>query len=222
MSVSVVITCCNRPILLKKTLESFLKYNTYPIEKYIIIEDSGNFGINDFILNMIDSDHLELIYNEKNLGHIVSVDKAYEKVKTQYIFHLEEDWEFYQYSFIEKSIEILCKDSKIFTVWLRSHWDTNNHPFYRENLGGYYKIKTDHFYYDSGVKYTWGGFTFNPGFRRTEDCKLFGPYSKINDGKFVWEYDVNTKYREAGYYSVITDNPNGYVKHIGYGHHVTF
>lgn len=39
--VTLVITACGRPHLLKRTLESFMKYNTYPIIEGFIIEDSG-------------------------------------------------------------------------------------------------------------------------------------------------------------------------------------
>ena len=47
--ITVVITSCNRPDLLERTFNSFIKTNTYQIKKYIIIEDSGKIGINDFL-----------------------------------------------------------------------------------------------------------------------------------------------------------------------------
>ena len=37
--VTVVITSCGRLDLLDKTLSSFMEFNTYPIEKFIIIDD---------------------------------------------------------------------------------------------------------------------------------------------------------------------------------------
>jgi hypothetical protein len=45
--VTLFITSCGRPDLLKITLESFIKYNTYPIKEAIICEDSGINGIID-------------------------------------------------------------------------------------------------------------------------------------------------------------------------------
>lgn len=33
--ITLVITCCNRPFLLRPTLESFMKYNTYPIKEIV-------------------------------------------------------------------------------------------------------------------------------------------------------------------------------------------
>ena len=40
-------------------------------------------------------------------------------VNTDYIFHLEDDWEFYKIDFIQKSIEILNEDDKILQPVLR-------------------------------------------------------------------------------------------------------
>src|SRR5271170_1236016 len=45
--VTVVVTSCGRQDLLERTMDSFLKYNRYPISKYIIVEDSGDVSMND-------------------------------------------------------------------------------------------------------------------------------------------------------------------------------
>jgi GT2 family glycosyltransferase len=118
--VTVVITTCGRTDLLEKTLISFYKFNTYPINKVVIVEDSG-ISQNFETVKTIVQDNLEIIVNETNEGQIPSIDKAYATVETDYIFHCEEDWEFFHSGFIEKSFEILDQDSKIFTVWLRAH-----------------------------------------------------------------------------------------------------
>ena len=64
--VTVVLTSCNRIKLLDKTIESFHKYNTYPIEEFIIIEDSTDAKAIKHIKNKY-SDYT-LIINEENLG----------------------------------------------------------------------------------------------------------------------------------------------------------
>ena len=48
--VSVVVTSCNRPDLLEKTLDSFNDFNTYPIKKFIVIDDSGVVGCNNDLI----------------------------------------------------------------------------------------------------------------------------------------------------------------------------
>ena len=40
--VTFVLLSCGRLDLLEKTLNSFLRYNNYPIERYIIVEDSAD------------------------------------------------------------------------------------------------------------------------------------------------------------------------------------
>ena len=100
--VTVVITSCNRIDLLKKTIESFLDYNTYPIHEFIIVEDSGIKSVNsDLIKTYPDFNWINSGVNE---GQILSIDKAYSRVKTKYIFHLEDDWETYKDGFIKDSI----------------------------------------------------------------------------------------------------------------------
>jgi len=223
--VTVIITSCNRPSLLEKTLDSFFQFNTYPIKEFIIIDDSGHIGVNDFILNKYNNQKFKLLYNNENIGQVKSIDKAYEYITTKYVFHCEEDWEFLKPSFIERSFEILDDDPKIYTVWLRPHRDTSGHPIdYSSLKNGYYSMKKDFSYEYKGKIYTWCGVTFNPGLRRTSDILLFHPYchyiQKDDELGEVGEYVINDKYRNLGFYGAITDEVNGYVTHIGYGHHV--
>ena len=126
--VTMVITSCNRPKLLEKTLDSFFKFNTYPIKEIIIIDDSGKTVVNDFLLKRYKYSNFILLYNKRNIGQVNSIDIAYRYITTKYVFHCEEDWEFLEYNFIINSMKILEHDPKIFTVWLRPHDDTSNHP----------------------------------------------------------------------------------------------
>lgn len=87
-------------------------------------------------------------------------------------------------------------------------------------------MKKDFSYIDKGIKYTWGGITFNPGLRKTKDCLLFHPYSlhcdkMVSNGKeYIGEYTINKKYVEAGFYSMILDDPSGHIDHIGWDAHI--
>ena len=229
-NVTVVLTSCNRPDLLKKTLESFIKQNTYHIKETIIIDDSGVIGCNDEVLKpFLIILNIKSIYNKHNIGQIQSIDKAYSYVTTKYIFHCEEDWEFLQPRFIEKSMRIFQAnpDEKIYTIWLRPHHCTSGHPIlYDDHNRGYFKMKPDFSYIDKGVQYTWCGFTFNPGLRRTIDCLLFHPYflkcdKSVKAGKeYVGEYILNKKYADAGFFAYILDDPKGHVNHIGWDQHI--
>ena len=97
--VTVVLTSCGRLDLLTKTIESFNKFNTYPITKFIFIDDSGDIKFkkkaNKILTSLLKKYDYSLIFNENRQGQIKSVDYAYSMVETPYIFHLEDDWEFY-------------------------------------------------------------------------------------------------------------------------------
>lgn len=222
--VTMVVTACGRTDLLEKTLESFFHVNTYPIEKVIVTEDSGIPQEFSGVRKIVPCD-LEIIENEINIGQIASIDKAYARVETDYIFHCEEDWEFFNSGFIEKSFEILDTNPKLFTVWLRGYHDTKNHAIMTDER---YELSDGDFYYlmDGARKKHWCGFTFNPGLRRTSDCMIFHPYNdlevkKEKNGLMVMgEIDLSIYYQELGYRAAITSNSEGYVRHIGGKRHV--
>ena len=74
--VTLVITSCGRLDLLEKTIISFFKFNTYPIFECIIVEDSGTVTDLNFLKKYI-SVPCKFLINEKNIGQILSIDKAY-------------------------------------------------------------------------------------------------------------------------------------------------
>lgn len=226
MNVTLVITSCGRTDLLEQTILSFFKFNTYPIEQTIIIEDSGI--LQDFAnVKKIVPTPLEIIINPVNLGQMKSIDLAYSKVKTDYIFHCEEDWEFFNFNFIEKSFEILNTDSKIFTVWLRAFAEKKIgkvidklNPVHLSKNNWYYRIL------QSKGKSWQSGFSLNPGLRKTSDCMKLHPYSNLEvlfpkiGEQLVGERDLSVHYRNAGFIAAITNNENGYIRHIGGKRHI--
>jgi len=219
--ITLVITSCGRFDLLKETLISFFKFNTYPIEECIIIEDSGTVSTLDFLKEFIPVP-VKFIINPINLGQMKSIDLAYAEVKTNYIFHCEDDWEFFKSGFIEESFKILEVDPTVFTVWLRAHNDTNKSPI-EPTL---YTTETVSYYYIGSVKH-WHGFTLNPGLRKTEDCMKFHPITELTPlvkkrhGLILaHELDLSEYYYRAGYRGAITSDPAGYVRHIGWDHHL--
>lgn len=219
--VTLVLTSCNRPNELLPTLTSFFKFNTYPIKKIIIIDDSCISNcINNCLSVIPENIETHVIYNETNLGQIASIDKAYSLVDTEYIFHCEDDWEFYDYGFIEKSMEILSDNEKIFTVWLREYKNfrvvQNGHPVIDEIHNNKYKLMGV-FQERTNI---WSGFTFNPGLRRLKDCKLLMPYSSYKNSKECncggVEQALSSLYYKNGFVSAITLNESGFIKHIGW------
>lgn len=196
------LTSCERPDLLERTLDSFFKCNTHPIEKYYISEDSP------VRMDALEKKYpfITFLYNDsgKRYGMMRNLQKVYALAQTPYIFSCEEDWEFYREGFIEKSLPILESNERILQVWLREQDDTNGHPLENDTGLGYRFTIT-------GYMNKWHGYSNNPGLRRKKDVADFGKIIEgcTNNG----EDKVSEYYYEKGFRSVILNE--GYVKHIG-------
>lgn len=212
--VTFVLTSCGRPDLLRQTLDSFLAHNTHPIARYVLIEDSGDQTMRDFLEQHYGDLLDRIIFNEPRLGQIKSIDRAYAEVDTPYIFHCEDDFEFLRSGFIEESLSVLRHDPAAITVWLRHLWDCKRHK-----IGPRIQYTVD------GVMYrhvlpkvshgeTWHGFTFNPGLRRTVDYQRVAPFQDIGH-----ELEINYAYHELGYHGVVLEE--GATAHAGHGRHVS-
>lgn len=207
---TIVITSCNRYDLLERTLDSLLKYNTYPVKDVIVSEDGP---MTQNIVNLMSKEKYEgkeirwFFFENGKQGQIKSIDRVYSLVETPYIFHCEDDWEFYQSGFIEISKEIMDKYPKVLQVWLRDKDDTNGHPHFNGIMAQNYLNE-------------YHGFSFNPGLKRLSDYKLLGSYEAIaNSSKHLhYESAIGLVYKNQNYYAAIT--PTGYVRHIGDNRHV--
>jgi hypothetical protein len=219
--VTVVLTACNRADLLEKTLDSFFEMNTYPIKRFIIIDDGMNFGCNDFVKTKYKFP-IELIYNNPKLYQIRSIDYVYGIVETEYVFHMEEDWLFLKKGFIEDSIKVLEADDNILQVWLRGVDDTTNtHPWNPEiyEVDGLQMVL---------LKYTgiWNGFSFNPGLKRLSDWKkLPNGYDGCDritpaeqSGGVTLECDISVEYAKRG--MIAMRFLESYITHIGWDRHI--
>lgn len=206
--ISFVLTSCGRYDLLKMTLESFIKYNTHPINTFIIIEDGPYNTQLGELMNVYSS--MQWVVNGKRIGQIKSVDRAYSLVKTEYIFHCEDDWEFHRSGFIEESLDILNAHPNIIQYWLRERTDTMGHPLEGDLLALNYIGR-------------WHGFSFNPGLKRMSDYEKVGKsYEAITSNLTLdagnSEAEIGCVYKDLGYRAMIAKE--GFVKHIGWGRHV--
>ena len=219
--ITVVLTACNRADLLEKTLDSFFETNTYPIKRFIIIDDGMNFGCNDFVKTKYELP-IELIYNNPKLYQIRSIDYAYSMVETEYIFHMEEDWLFLKKGFIEDSMKVLEADDNILQVWLRGIDDeTAKHPWNPQ----IYEVDGLHMVF---LNYTgiWNGFSFNPGLKRLSDWKkLPNGYDGCDritpaqqSGGVTLECDISVEYAKRGMLAMRF--LESYITHIGWDRHI--
>jgi len=211
---TVVLTSCNRLDLLEVTLASFFQHNTYPLAKFILIDDSGDQDCHRAIVERCRERGIEFIFNMPKLGHISSIDAAYSKVQTPYIFHCEDDWEFYTPSFIEHSKLVLESDPKILQVHIRQYQDINGHPLKMDTMRRIGDVEIVDL--ERGYLGIYDGFSWNPGLRRLKDYRdLPKPYKGFENEAFIGHH-----YAHHGFKVCALVNPTGYVRHIGGGRHI--
>lgn len=227
-SITFTLTSCGRIALLEKTIMSFLKYNTYPISKYLLVDDSAKPEIFETIekLNKKLGNIFILHFNHEKIGQVRSVDKLYGLVDTDYIFHCEDDWEFYRPDFIQKSIDVLKEDAKIVQPLIRPKSDSlgtgiSNEVLQTKNGTKYRKAIPVSYLVDPKINRwvrNYGGFTLNPALKRTADYKLLPSYTSVSDENGC-EEPLDKFYSDLGYYvvSLSESDDDGYVRHIGWG-----
>ncbi len=166
---TVILTSCNRFDLLKRTLESFRRWNTDGGVKRVLVVEDGEGDPSD-LCRQYDAEVLRI-------GRRV-------------------------------------------LVWLRAWTDTNAHPIAYQAEDGSLGIMA------SGFAEVWHGFTFNPSLRRLSDYRRLGSFARHWVEAYPGEVGANFEagasvfYHQLGFRAAILDNA-GYVRHIGYGRHVT-
>lgn len=218
-----VLTSCGRHDLLELTLQSFFAVNSAPLDRLIVVEDGPE--IAEDVRGKFSGHRIDWIATGKRVGQIAAIDYAYSRVRTPYIFHMEDDWQFLRPEFIERSAAILDRNPKCLQVWIRAVDDTQFHPV------------EDHVYVTRGVQWRrmaldymfkgeWHGFSFNPGLRRLNDYVSIGGYGlhtrfdPANPG--LAECTISKLFRQRDFYAAILcdDGGSGYVRHAGAGRHV--
>ena len=219
--ISICLTSCGRFTELERTIVSLVKYwDGPPPAAFYIHEDSGQ-QPKDLILRMdkLLLEHWNIMAEwtfSTYAGQVHGIDTTYQQVTTPYIFHCQDDWEFFKTGFIAASRSVLEHDHRIHTVWLRNPDDRNGHPV----INTKYKT-TDGFRYQIPVlnhRRVWHGMTWNPGLRRLKDYKeigRFGSFCNWNKGHHISsEMQYNMRYHLAGFFGATL--LYGYVKHIGW------
>ena len=208
VNLSVVVISCGRKKYLKKTIDSFLKFNTYPINKLAIIEDGNNAETISYIKNIKIFD--KVIINKNNLGQSGSLNMIYKNLEAEYVLHLEDDWEFNKNgNFIDQCIDILKSFQYIKQVSLiECPTNTINSHYY--SISKIIKSKNGYIakVLDNMKNYKLHGFTFNPNIIKYKDLMRLYPFSKKQT-----EITAGRKFYELGFFSATLNS--GYCKHIG-------
>lgn len=192
--VTITLTACDRLDLLETTLKSFVKHNTYPIEELIIRDDSGLLKVwqdTSVLLDNLVPYNWKLLDREQ-VGQAKSIDLLMKEVKTEYVFHLEDDWEFDRDCIGDcfKAIEWENKwgwgtINDFSQVRVRHHDDgsaTAHKPF----SDGLAFHCTNHL------------FSFNPHLRRTDFIDSFEGKNETQLGELVREKKLKTLWLKEG------------------------
>ena len=217
--ITVVVTSCNRHDLLERTLASFRLFETERRVARILVAEDGEADP----ARLCAKFGAEYFCTGTRLGQVALIDEAYAKVTTPYIFHLEDDWEFYRPGFMEKSRALMERDPKLITVQLRP-WQKNEKLTYVAPDNSWGLV-------DPAPNTAWHGFSFNPSLRRLCDYKLLGSFSRqrltvpivslVSSAALPYEVEASDFYFRRGYYAAILDR-QGYYRHIGEERHVSF
>ena len=210
--VTFALTSCCRFDLLERTIDSFIKNNDYPIKEYIMIDDGEDKFQHKQMITKYNGRFNVII--EGHMGHYYAIDRLYKEIKTEYFFHSEDDWEFYNGGgFIQQSIDILDEYKNIGIVLLRR--EDAEHPLldeiYSTKVGTKFQKPVPGWAYGKqGYQEDgWFGFSLNPGLRRMGDYEKMKPISQLaSERRCGW------KFRDMGL--EVAFLTTGYVRHIGW------
>ena len=212
---AVVLTSCGRFDLLRRSVESLLRFADVRPMQFIVVEDSGDEKVRE-VLAEFDYP-FEIIIREPGIvpnapygqGHArqaAAIDAGYARVKTPLVFHMQDDWLFFRTEFIRESAVVLRKFPKVSYVALRGRRDIEGYPNlpYQEEDGVMFYI------IDPKIVRTHFGIGYNPGLRRMSDYRRIAPVADIgNEGM------VGMVFQMFGFYEAALEIPA--VLHLGWG-----
>lgn len=205
---TIVVTSCGRFDLLRETLASLFAHLERPAKRVLVIEDSGDESVRAALADL--GTPIEVIVNNPQLGQMKALDKVYALVDTPYVFHCEDDWEFFRDGFLAESFALLKARPDVSMVALRPRDELN--PLVRdmpvEQLGA-----LEYFTLDPSLHPEYFSYSFNPGLRRLADIRALGSLAAIGH-----EPDVSYAFKQRGMRMANLQAPA--VRHIGDGRHV--
>lgn len=207
-NISMCITSCGRPDLLKVSLESFYEVVDQEPQEVLIYEDSDAPKPEFLNGDIWRTRNIRWISGKTRMGQCFAIARLIQEAKHDYVFWSEEDWLWHKQisPFMRESKAILDSHSEIGMVSLRGA--TGWHPL----------TKVDKYPFHIAEPYwrgEWGGWSWNPGLRRRATLVAILPQVLASVG--IWglrhEGDLSKALLDQGYR--IADLGRPIVTHIG-------
>jgi len=228
--VTVTITSCKRLNLFIQTINSFMNCCTdiHLIDKWICIDDNSAENDREKMREMYPFITFYFKSQEEK-GHPKSMNMIFDLVSTPYIFHLEDDWKFFeQRNYISECMEVIGTDTKIGQCLINKNYAETSNDY--DINGGIQSItQTGLRYYihefcndeESIEKFVekygpckhcayWPHFSFRPSLIRMCVLKEIGSFSETAP-HFEMEYSF--RYSNLGYKSAFLETV--YCLHTG-------
>jgi len=197
---------CNRLDVLAKTLQSFFDTQDY-VTKMVIVDDSAEEGVFEKLVEEY-GEIADVICFPRNRSQWWAMDFMVSYCDSEYIFYLEDDWEFTRPGYLNQSKAILQKYREVGCV------DTSWRTFEFQGIDSYHKgLVDDMFYWKRPWKITdghvaWHAWVGSPNLRRRDDLIMLGRVEKWHN-----EWNIDRKFTALGFKGVYLNGE--YSRHLG-------
>lgn len=179
-SITLTLTMGKRPKELLQTLKSLLDKVSFA--EIIAINDFRDEETNDAFKEVCPSG--VLLCPPAQLGHHRAIDSLYQRVKTPWVFHCEDDWLFEKVPDLRAASAMLNSHADLAAVCFRQVEDfglpqdtLEQVPIVATDFGAYKRLDVLH---DQ-----WHGYTFNPHLISASTLRLIGDFSRFRKERHV-------------------------------------
>ena len=186
-AITAVITSCGRMRQLARLLASYRACVDHPVERVILIEDTGDAAAERIAAEAGVAAEVHLAPRRR--GQLASIDLAYGMVGTPWILHLEDDYVFERTGYVQDALAVLKADERISVASGRRWGDTFNGVAAPVTTLGGVAVRLP----PRSAHPSWFGYAFHTGLRRRREWERFGPFAPYRR-----EWDVSYAMKRAG------------------------
>lgn len=171
--VTVCITSCGRLDLLERTLASFRRFHTGGT--FLISEDSADQAVVEQVRAAYP--WATILSSTGRTGIMKSIDRLYEAVKTPFILHLEDDWEFDGPIDFDSALNLLRTNLDIANVCVRAIEEIR--PKYRKRSNVLKRGGAEFLVMWPDAHPEFFAWSPNPGFISLDMYRRYAPFSRV-------------------------------------------